>query len=798
VNQPFRIVSAGGGPSGLYFSLLMKQAFPSVEIDVFERNAPDDTFGWGVVFSDETLGHFERADPQSYAEIRRHLATWGDIETFYGGTCVRSTGHGFCGLSRKTLLQIFQRRCTELGVRLHFHREIRSASEVAGADLVLAADGLNSVLRTERHQHFRPSIDWRTARFCWLGTDKPLSAFTFIFREGEHGLFQVHAYPFQKDLSTFIVECHEDTWRRAGLDKASEEQTIAYCERLFAPDLGGHRLLGNRSIWRAFPTVINATWHHGNMVLVGDAAHTAHFSIGSGTKLAMEDAIALLDAFRVHAGGRAGTPAGESRLAPPAPADVPGILAAYEEARRLDVLKVQKAAQTSLEWFENSARYVGQEPLQFTFNLMTRSKRITFDNLALRDPALVASVADWFWADAQRYAPDAKAATAAMAATPAAHVTTATAKGAHAPPPMFAPFRLRGLQLGNRIVVSPMCQYSAQQGVPTDWHVVHLGSRAVGGAGLVISEMTNVSAEGRITHGCAGLWNEEQRAAWSRVTDFVHAHSSARIGMQLAHAGRKGSCRLPWEGGAALRDASAWQTIGPSALPFAPGDPPPRAMDRADMDRVREDFTASARLALAAGFDLIELHMAHGYLLSSFLSPAANRRTDAYGGSLGNRLRFPLEVLDAVRAAWPEQRPLAVRISATDWKDAAGRDLGLTADDAVAIARALKEHGCDLVDVSSGGNSPESVIEYGRMYQVPFADRIRHEVPGLAVMTVGAIQGADHANTVLAAGRADLCAIARAHLSHPYLTLDAAAQYAYDAQPWPKQYLAVKPRPKRG
>jgi len=874
VSTPFRIVSAGGGPSGLYFALLMKQAFPDVEIDVHERNAPDDTFGWGVVFSDETLGHFERADPQSYAEIRRHFATWGDIETFYGGACVRSTGHGFCGLSRKKLLQIFQLRCSELGVRLHFRSEIRGAGDVAGADLALAADGLNSVLRTEFVEHFRPAVDWRGARFCWLGTDKPLAAFTFLFRNSPHGLFQVHAYPFQKDLSTFIVECHEDTWHRAGLDKADEAQTIAFCEALFAEDLGGHKLLGNRSIWRQFPTVTNATWHYRNLVLMGDAAHTAHFSIGSGTKLAMEDAIALLDAFRTHASGAAGadgkssmtsssgagspgstiiapgapgSAAASRQFAAPSPADVPAILAAYEASRRLDVLKVQKAAQTSLEWFENSARYVGQHPLQFTFNLMTRSKRITWDNLALRDPALVASVAEWFAQDARKFAPDGAdtgasagaAATAAAASAgaeardsasrlaansatglasaagsgtliekpPAAPVRAAAASRvpvpapapgeAPAPPPMFAPFRLRGLQLGNRIVVSPMCQYSARDGVPDDWHLVHLGSRAVGGAGLVISEMTDISAEGRISLGCAGLWNEEQRAGWARITAFVHEHSASAIGVQLAHAGRKGSCQLSWEGGAPLRDARAWQTIGPSALPFEPGDPPPRAMDRADMDRVRSGFVASTRLALAAGFDLIELHMAHGYLLSSFLSPASNQRTDDYGGSLDNRLRFPLEVFDAVRAAWPQDRPLAVRISASDWKDAEGHDLGLTADDAVAIARALQGHGCDLIDVSTGGNTPQSVVEYGRMYQVPFADRIRHEVPGLAVMAVGAIQGADHANTVLAAGRADLCAIARGHLSHPYMTLDAATQYGVAAQPWPNQYLAVKPRPRK-
>ncbi|MHC5210944.1 MAG: bifunctional salicylyl-CoA 5-hydroxylase/oxidoreductase [Planctomycetota bacterium] len=777
-----RIVSAGGGPAGLYFAILMRRAFPSAEITVHERNRPDDTFGWGVVFSDETLGNFEEADPESYEAITKSFAYWGDIETWYADTCVRSTGHGFCGLSRKRLLQIFHERCRALGVDLRFESEITCVEEAGDADLVLAADGLNSVLRKQFEPQFGPRIEWGTARFCWLGCTKHLEAFTFIFRENEHGLFQVHAYPFEQDRSTFIVECHEDTWRRAGLHEATEEQTVAYCQSLFADHLEGHELLTNRSIWRSFPTVSNENWHHRNVVLMGDAAHTAHFSIGSGTKLAMEDAIALVDSFRRH-----GTD------------DVPAVLAAYQEARYVDVLKTQKAAATSLAWFEHSARYIGQHPLQFTFNLMTRSKRITWENLALRDPELVASVDAWYAAEQAPHAPLADAPlhpaygnAEAQGFAEAAATVTARDGAAGTPPPMFAPFRMRELQLPNRVVVSPMCQYSAVDGVPNDWHLVHLGARAVGGAGLLITEMTDVLPDGRITLGCAGMWNDAQEAAWKRIVDFVHAQSGAKIGMQLAHAGRKGSCRLPWEGDDPLQDDTAWQTLGPSALPFGPGWPTPRAMERADMDAVRDAFVAATGRADRVGFDLIELHMAHGYLLSSFLSPLSNRRADEYGGSLEHRMRYPLEVFDAVRAAWPAHKPLSVRISATDWLDDEG---GLTADESVVVARTLREHGLDLIDVSSAGNVPESRPVYGRMYQVPFADRIRHET-GMPVMAVGAIQGPDHVNTILAAGRADLCALARPHLVNPQLTLGATVAHEHYAWPWPKQYLPARPRPR--
>jgi anthraniloyl-CoA monooxygenase len=752
-----RIVCIGGGPAGLYFSLLMKKAFPQVDVEVFEKNRPHDTFGWGVVFSRETLGNLAEADAESFAEIEKRLASWDDIETYLCGQKTVSTGHGFCGLSRKELLTVLQDRCGALGVKLHFQQEL-PADPLPSADLVVACDGVNSAVRARYADDFKPSVDWRKCKFTWLGTTRPLSAFTFLFKDTPHGLFQVHAYPFTKTpmqpsgaRSTFIVECREDVWKKAGLDQLSEEESVAFLEQLFAKELDGHRLCANKSIWRTFPTIRCERWRRGNLVLMGDAAHTAHFSIGSGTKLAMEDAMALVKAFQ------------EGGL------DVEKALDVYESERKPDVLRLQRAAQTSLEWFENAARYLHQPPLQFTFNLLTRSRRITWDNLRKRDAALVARVDRWF-ADT--------------------HGTPRNSDGS-APPPLFAPFKLRGLTLENRVVVSPMCQYSAVDGVPGDWHLVHLGARAVGGAGLVLTEMTNVSPEGRITHGCAGLWNDAQAQAWKRIVDFVHAHTKAPIGVQLAHAGRKASCQRPWEGGGPLEPhQKPWPTLAPSALPFAPGWHTPQEMTVEDLARVKQAFVEAARRADAVGFDLIELHAAHGYLLSSFLCPLTNRRTDAYGGTLEKRMRYPLEVFEAVRAVWPSHKPMSVRVSATDWLEPEGQTL----EDTIAFARALKERGCDVIDVSSAGNVPASKPEYGRMYQVPFAEAVRYAVK-VPVMAVGNIQGADHVNTLIAAGRADLCALARPHLSDPSLTHRHAQAEGVDALFWPPQYAQVKPRP---
>jgi anthraniloyl-CoA monooxygenase len=741
-----KIVSIGGGPAGLYLAILMKKADPAHDITIVERNKPGDTFGFGVVFSDETLGNFAEADPESYAAITAAFAHWTDIDIHFKGQVVTSTGHGFSGMARVKLLDILSKRAESLGVRIVHEREVKDVAEFPDADLILAADGVNSAIRAKHADRFKPSLDWRRNKFVWLGTTRPHPAFTFHFKEHASGLFRVHAYQYDKSHSTFIVETTEDTWKRAGLDKASEDETLAFCETLFAEELAGHRLIANRSIWRTFPTIRCADWHFDNVVLMGDAVHTAHFSIGSGTKLAMEDSIELAKALNAHKIVRAA-------------------LAAYEAVRKPQTESTQRAAQTSLEWFEETERYRGLDPLDFAFAMLTRSMRITHTNLKLRDPALVAKIDARF---------------AERAGVPAA-------------PPMFVPFKLRDLTLSNRIVVSPMCQYSAEDGLPNDWHLVHLGSRALGGAGLIMTEMTDVSAEGRITPGCAGLYTDAHAIAWKRAVDFVHTHSPAKIGIQLAHAGRKGSTKKAWEGIDDPLPSGNWPLIAASPLPYKKGSQTPRAMTRADMDKVKADFVRAANLAERAGFDILELHMAHGYLLASFLSPLTNRRADEYGGSLANRLRYPLEVFDAVRAAWPAAKPISVRISATDWKEG-----GTTPDDAVGIAKALKARGCDIVDVSAGQTVDDDSPVYGRLFQTPFSDRIRHEV-GIPTMTVGAISTWADANTILAAGRADLCVLARAHLFDPYWTRHAAQEQGYDL-PWPPQYESVRrfaPRPSR-
>ena len=742
-----KIVSVGAGPAGLYFALLMKKADPAHDVLVVERNRPDDTFGFGVVFSDATLDAFAEADHETHAEITRNFAHWDDIAIHYRGETLTSTGHGFSGLSRQLLLDILQRRCVELGVTLRFGTEVSDLGAWADADLVLAADGVNSVIRSRYAEHFRPQVDWRGNQFVWLGTTFPYPAFTFVFKESAHGLWRVHAYRYNAGMSTFILETTEAAWRRAGLDQADEDRTIAFAERLFAEELRGHRLLKNRSLWRNFPTVRNGAWHHRNIVLIGDAAHTAHFSIGSGTKLAMEDAIALCRALERHA-------------------EVEKALVAYEEERRPEVERLQRAAQVSLEWFEQTERYHGRlEPIQFVMSLLTRSLRVTHGNLKVRDPRLVATVDRWFAGRAEAQS------RVAVAASPA-------------PPPMFTPFRLRDMLLSNRIVVSPMCQYSAEDGTPNDWHLVNLGSRAVGGAALVVAEMTDVSREGRITPGCTGMYKPEHVTAWTRIVDFVHAHSTAKIALQLAHAGRKGSTRRLWEGIDEPLPEGNWPLLSASAIPYHPYSQVPKAMDRADMERVRDHFVRAARMAEDAGFDMLELHFAHGYLLASFVSPLTNTRADDYGGSLAGRMRYPLEVFDAVRAVWPAPKPVSVKISATDWAEG-----GLSAEDAVGVARLLREHGCDIVTVSTGQTVPDAKPVYGRLYQTPFSDRIRYEA-GIPTMTVGNIGSYDDVNSILAAGRADLCVLARGHLYDPYWTRHAAYEQGYEL-PWPNQYVSV-------
>lgn len=743
-----KITCIGGGPSGLYLAILAKKRDPSREVVVLERNRPDDTFGFGVVFSDATLDNLEGVDRPVYDAIRKSLAHWDDIHTFYRGERLVSTGHGFSGLSRQRLLTILQARAEELGVVLQFEHDATDFEAIRRAsDLVVAADGVNSGVRSLYQPHFGTRIDGRPNRFVWLGTTFPFDAFTFYFDENEHGLFRVHAYRYEPERSTFIVECREETWRRAGLDRATEDETLAYCEKLFAPRLRGHRLLKNKSVWRSFPTIYNERFSWENVVLVGDAVHTAHFSIGSGTKLALEDAISLADALDTHA-----------RL--------PDALAAYEADRRPKVETLQRAAQVSLEWFENTERYMDLEPLQFEFSMLTRSLRVTHENLKVRDPALVREVDAWVAAKAEEQS----------------GVRIASKEP---PPPMFTPYRLGKLLLDNRVVVSPMCQYSAEDGEPNDWHLVHLGSRAVGGAGLVIAEMTDVSAEGRITPGCTGLYRPSHAPAWRRVTEFVHQFSTAKIGVQIAHAGRKGSTKRMWEGMDQPLESGGWPLLAASAIPYLPQSPVPRAMDREDMDRVKADFVTATKLADEAGFDLVEVHMAHGYLLASFLSPITNRRTDEYGGSIENRLRFPLEVFDAVRAAWPKDKPTSVRISATDWCPG-----GITPEDVIALAVALKEHGVDIVDVSAGQTDPSSRPVYGRLFQTPFSELVRLEAK-VPTMTVGNIQSYADVNSIIAAGRADLCVLARAHLFDPYWTRHAAAEQGYVMR-WPNQYVSVE------
>ncbi|MGZ4782623.1 MAG: bifunctional salicylyl-CoA 5-hydroxylase/oxidoreductase [Oryzihumus sp.] len=754
-----RIAIAGGGPGGLYLAALMKQLDPAHEVTVWERNAPDDTFGFGVVFSDETLGGIESADTEIYGRMERRFARWTDIDVGVFGRSFTVGGQGFAAMSRRELLQILQERAGELGVVVHYRTPAPDVAQLRAAhDLVVAADGLNSTVRDAGADVFRPTLDRRRNKYIWLGTDLVFEAFQFFVKQTEWGTMQIHGYPYSDTGSTFIVEMHEDVWRRAGFDRteheafppgASDEHAVERIREIFRDELEGHRVLTNNSRWVTFHTVRNERWHDGNVVLLGDAAHTAHFSIGSGTKLAMEDALALAACLHEHD-------------------TVEQALTAYEAERRPVVESTQRAAQASLEWFERIGMYADQDPAQFVFNLLTRSRRITFENLKERDGEFAALMEAEF----------------------------ARQQGCtEVVPAMFQPARIGALELKNRVILSPMDMYSAVDGVPGEFHLVHLGSKALGGAGLVMTEMTCVSPEGRITPGCPGLWNDAQRDAWATVTGFVHGHSTAKIGLQLGHSGRKGSTKLMWEGMDEPLEEGNWPVIGPSPIPYGEGCHVPREVTRADMDAVVADFVAAARRGVEAGFDLIELHAAHGYLLSSFLSPVSNRRTDEYGGDVAGRLRFPLEVFDAVRASVPPTIPVTVRISATDWVPD-----GNTADDAVEIARAFIEHGAAAIDVSSGQVTKDETPAFGRSYQTPFADRIRHEVAapaGVAVIAVGAISSYDDVNSILLAGRADLCALGRTHLYDPQWTLHAAAEQDYrgPAADWPLPWRAGQRKP---
>ena len=738
----------GGGPAGLYFAILMKAAWPTTQITVFERNRADDTFGFGVVFSDETLATFEKYDRETYRAITDNFAYWDDIEIHFKGKTHRVGGNGFCGCSRTTLLRLLQERARKLGVEMKFQTEVDpTLAAHRDADLIVAADGIASAIRTAHAEKFGTKIDYRPNKFAWMGSTKTFDAFTFFFKKTEHGIFIAHCYQYEPNRSTWVMEVQADTFERAGLDKLTEQQSAEFLEKIFAEELQGHRLMINRSLWRNFPRVSNEHWVMDNVVLIGDAKATAHFSIGSGTKLAMEDAGALFDSFRKTGG-----------------ADVKKSLHHFEVTRREEVEKTQHSADVSLVWFEHIDRFWDMDPTRFAFGLMTRSKAITYDNLRLRAPEFVDEIDRVTARDVRKQGFDVNI------EKPAA--------------PMFQPLRLRGMTIENRAVVSPMCQYSATAGTPNDWHLVHYGSRAIGGAGLMFSEMTDVSAEGRISPGCTGIYNDEHEAAWKRIVDFVHANSATKFCLQLGHAGRKGSTKLSWEGDSEPLDSGNWEIVAPSPLPYYPQSQVPRALSRADMDAIIADYVEATKRAARAGFDMIELHAAHGYLLATFISPLTNKRTDEYGGSLENRMRFPLEVFRAMRKAWLDDMPMSVRISATDWQDG-----GLTGDDAVEVARMFGEAGCDLIDVSTGQTTPDAKPIYGRMYQTPFADQIRNE-GGIATMCVGAITSADQVNTIVAAGRADLVALARPHLMDPSFTMKAAAWYGAEDIACPPQYLS--------
>jgi anthraniloyl-CoA monooxygenase len=740
-----KIAVVGGGPAALYFAILMKRTYPAISITTYERNRPDDTFGFGVVFSDQTLDNFEKADAESYRAITENFAYWDDIEIHFRGKVRRIGGNGFCGCSRVTLLRILQERARRLGVDMVFQTEVDPGlTQLADCDLVVAADGVNSRVREANREHFGTKIDLRPNHFTWMGSTRPFDAFSFFFRETEFGIFIAHCYQYEPGHSTWVLEVQHETFLKAGLDKMSEEQSARFLETVFAEELQGHPLLINRSMWRQFPRITNERWVKDNVVIVGDAKATAHWSIGSGTKLAMEDSIALFETIR------------DSNL------DIRTALRTYEADRRTEVEKTQHAADVSLVWFEHIDRFIDMDPVRFSFGLMTRSKAITWDNLALRAPEFVDDVGRMFAHEVRAEGHDVDADTP------------------H--PPMFQPLNLRGLTLSNRIVMSPMDQYSAVDGVPTDWHLVHYGSRGLGGAGLMFTEMVCVSPEGRITPGCSGIYNDAQETAWARIVDFVHANSATKICLQLGHSGRKGATRLMWEGMDEPLRSGGWDVISASPLPYYAHSPVPREMTRADMDAVARDFVACVRRAERAGFDMIELHCAHGYLLASFISPLTNTRTDGYGGNLENRLKFPLEVFRAIRAEWPADKPMSVRISATDWKEG-----GTTSADSVEIARAFAREGVDLVDASTGQTVPDGRPIFGRMFQTPFADAIRNEAM-VRTMCVGAITSADQANTILAAGRADLVALGRPHLVDPFFTLRAAAWYGADTVGAPPQY----------
>ena len=745
-----RVACLGGGPAGLYFAISMKLKNPLHDVVVIERNQPNDTFGWGVVLSDDALDNLELNDPKSAKLIRDNFAYWDDIAVVHDGVRTVSGGHGFAGIGRKRMLMLLQQRARELGVEMKFSTEFDSVKSYQKKyDLVVACDGINSRVRAEYETQFQPDIDIRECKFIWLGTHQKFDdAFTFIFEKTQHGWIWAHVYQFDETTATFIVECQQDTWDRWGFEGMSKEEIVETCRTIFKTHLDGHDLMSNAehlrgsAVWMNFPRVICEKWYHENVVLMGDAAATGHFSIGSGTRLAFDSAISL--ANYIHS-----------------EPDLSAAFERYQQERRLEVLRLQSAARNSLEWFEQVERYLDLDPVQFNYSLLTRSQRISHENLRLRDKDWLTSAEKWF---------QTKAGVAADAPIRA---------------PMFAPYKLRDMHLNNRIVVSPMAQYKAVDGCPTDWHLIHYGERAKGGAALVYTEMTCVSDTGRITPGCPGLYRSEHETAWKKLTDFVHQETDAKMCCQIGHSGRKGSTNLGWQGMDEPLASGNWDLISASAIAWSDANATPRAATPDDMDEICQQFVASTLMAERAGFDMIELHAAHGYLLSSFISPASNTRTDDYGGSLGNRLRFPLRVFEEMRRVWPKEKPMSVRISAHDWIGASG----VTPDEAVKIAKSFFEAGADIIDVSAGQTTKDAQPIYGRMFQTPFSDRIRNET-GIATMAVGNIYEADHANSILMAGRADLVAVGRPHLADPYWTLREGSKIGSRSETWPLPYLA--------
>ncbi|RTY93648.1 FAD-dependent monooxygenase [Flavobacterium sp. GT3R68] len=732
-----KIAVIGGGPGGLYFSILTKKAMPDCQIDVYERNKADDSFGFGVVFSDETLGEFLTRDTESYKLIRSKFAYWDDIAVARDGDIVSISGNGFCGCSRKTLLQLLQQRCTEVGVNLHFEANIDDVSKLE-ADIIVASDGIGSQIRTQFENDFGTKIELKKNRFVWLGSTKPLDAFTYFFRSTPFGMIVAHSYQYEEGMSTWIFECSDETWQKAGFEVTNEEDTIRKISEFFKEELDGHKLISNKSHWRQFPAITSDKWHKDNIVLLGDAKATAHYSIGSGTKLAMECAISLSDAIVDNK------------------SDILAAFEQYEKARRNRVEMIQHAANVSLDWFENMDRNSQHDFMQFAFGVMTRSKKVTFENLAIRDASFPQKVLSDF------------------------NLKNGTDKNT---PAAFTPFQLREMQLNNRIVMSGMGQYSAENGLVSDWHLLHYGARAIGGVGLILTEMTAISNTGRITLGCAGIYTKEQVIAWKKIIDCIHNNSQAKIGIQLGHSGRKGATLKPWDGVGKPMD-EPWKLLSASPIPFNEKMAAPREMTLKDMDQITSEFVQAAKNADEAGFDMIELQAHHGFLLASFLSPLTNIRTDEFGGNITNRLKFPLRVFTEIRNFFPDRKPMAVRISASDWAEN-----GISEADVLTICEAFKNAGADIINVSSGNTVSNQKPQMGRMWQTPFSDMVRNTVH-IPTITTGYIQDIDQINTILLNGKADLVALGRPLLLDPNFVRNAQAYEQFQVTDIPKQYQA--------